>query len=33
MSFSIEYDQRVVFCFASETEILLEDIGSHEEVY
>ncbi len=32
-SFSIEYDLRVLFYFASENEIVLDNIGSHDEVY
>ena len=32
-SFSIEYDLRVIFYFISETEVVFEDIGSHDEVY
>jgi len=32
-SFSIEYDLRVVFYFVTDTDIVLEDIGSHNEVY
>lgn len=32
-SFSIEYNLRVVFYFASDTVVVLEDIGSHDEVY
>jgi addiction module RelE/StbE family toxin len=32
-SFSIEYDLRVVFYFVTEKEIMLEDIGTHDEVY
>ncbi len=32
-SFSLEYDLRVVFYFISDTEVVLEDIGSHDEVY
>jgi addiction module RelE/StbE family toxin len=32
-SFTIEYDVRVIFYFVSDTEIVLENIGSHDEVY
>ncbi len=32
-SFTVEYDIRVVFHFLSEHEVLLEDIGTHDEVY
>ncbi len=32
-SFSIEYDLRVIFYFASATEIVFDNIGSHDEVY
>jgi mRNA-degrading endonuclease YafQ of YafQ-DinJ toxin-antitoxin module len=34
-SFSITYDQRLVFAFLdkSRTKVLLIDIGTHEEVY
>lgn len=31
--FSIDYDCRVIFKFLGKDEILLLDIGSHEEVY
>lgn len=30
---SIEYDCRILFKFISENEVLLVDIGSHNEVY
>lgn len=29
----VSYDCRVVFVFTSDTEILLVDVGSHDEVY
>ncbi|MEK6645668.1 MAG: type II toxin-antitoxin system mRNA interferase toxin, RelE/StbE family [Candidatus Firestonebacteria bacterium] len=32
-AFSITYDYRVVFKFTNKTEVLLIDIGSHDEVY
>lgn len=32
-SFTIEYNLRVIFYFISDTEVVLEDIGSHDEVY
>ena len=32
-SFSIVYDLRVVFYFVSDTQVILEDIGTHDEVY
>lgn len=32
-AFMVDYDCRVVFTFISDTEVLLIDIGSHEEVY
>lgn len=32
-SFSIEYDLRVVFYFVSAKEVVLEDMGTHDEVY
>ena len=32
-AFSLEYDLRVLFSFASDSEILIEDIGTHDEVY
>jgi addiction module RelE/StbE family toxin len=32
-AFSIEYDLRVIFYFISESEVIFEDIGSHDEVY
>ncbi len=33
MAFSIDYDLRVIFYFTSATEVILEDIGNHNEVY
>jgi addiction module RelE/StbE family toxin len=32
-SFSIEYDQRIVFSFLENDRALFVDIGTHEEVY
>ena len=32
-AFSVSYDCRVVFKFLNKTEILLIDIGGHDEVY
>jgi len=32
-AFSVSYDCRVIFEFISKNEILLIDIGSHDEVY
>jgi addiction module RelE/StbE family toxin len=32
-AFSIEYNVRVIFSLLKENEVLLIDIGSHEEVY
>ncbi len=32
-AFSIDYDCRVVFKFLNKDEILLIDLGSHDEVY
>jgi len=32
-AFKVAYDCRVIFRFISEKEVLLIDIGSHEEVY
>ena len=32
-SFSVEYDVRVVFQFASNNRAVFQDIGSHDEVY
>ncbi len=32
-SFSIEYDLRVVFYFVTDSEVVFEDIGTHDEVY
>lgn len=33
LAFSIQYDLRVVFYFASGTEVVFTDLGSHDEVY
>lgn len=33
LAFSIDYDLRVIFYFISDTEVILEDIGTHDEVY
>jgi len=32
-AFSVSFDCRVIFKFLSKTEILLIDIGGHDEVY
>ena len=32
-AFSVSYDHRVIFKFLKEDEILLIDIGTHDEVY
>ena len=32
-SFSVEYDQRVVFYFTDEENVVFTDIGNHDEVY
>ncbi len=32
-SISINYEQRLVFQFLSDTKVLLIDLGTHEEVY
>jgi mRNA-degrading endonuclease YafQ of YafQ-DinJ toxin-antitoxin module len=32
-SFSIEYHLRIIFYFVNNTEVILEDIGTHDEVY
>jgi addiction module RelE/StbE family toxin len=32
-AFSVNYDWRVVFRFLSQDEVLLVDIGNHDEVY
>jgi len=32
-SFSIEYDQRVIFYFVDENKAIFIDIGNHEQVY
>jgi len=32
-SFSIEYDQRVIFYFVDENKAVFIDIGSHDQVY
>ena len=32
-SFSIEYDVRVVFQFATKNRAVFQDIGTHDEVY
>ena len=33
LSFTVEYDLRVIFYFAGNTEIVFVDIGAHDEVY
>jgi len=32
-AFSVDYDTRVIFTFLKDDEVLLIDIGSHDEVY
>lgn len=32
-AFSIEYDIRIICYFVSGTEVIFEDIGTHDEVY
>ncbi len=32
-AFSIEYDLRIIFFFASPNEVVFANIGSHDEVY
>ncbi len=32
-AFSLEYDLRVLFTFTTDTEVIIEDIGTHDEVY
>ncbi len=32
-SFSLGYDMRIVFSFVSKSEVIFENIGSHDEVY
>ena len=32
-SFSVEYDLRIIFYFVNDNEVILEDIGNHNEVY
>lgn len=32
-AFKVEYDLRITFSWYSSTEIILEDIGTHDEVY
>ena len=32
-SFSVEYDQRVIFYFTDEENVVFIDIGNHDEVY
>lgn len=32
-AFKVEYDLRIIFSWYSNTEVLLEDIGTHDEVY
>ena len=33
MSFSVEYDQRVIFYFTDEENVVFIDVGNHNEVY
>ena len=32
-SFTVEYDLRIIFFFKNSNQIVLEDVGSHDEVY
>jgi mRNA-degrading endonuclease YafQ of YafQ-DinJ toxin-antitoxin module len=32
-SFSIDYDNRVIFSFFTDNKVIFEDIGNHDEVY
>jgi addiction module RelE/StbE family toxin len=32
-SFSVDYDERVLFYFTEDEKVVLVDIGSHDEVY
>ncbi len=32
-SFTIKYDLRIIFYYASENEVVFNNIGSHDEVY
>ncbi len=32
-AFRVDYDTRIIFSFITDDEILLIDIGSHDEVY
>ena len=32
-SFSVDYDCRIIFYFENDTVIVLQDIGTHDEVY
>ena len=32
-SFSVEYDQRVIFYFTDEGNVVFVDLGNHDEVY
>ncbi|ELS00923.1 addiction module toxin, RelE/StbE family [Xenococcus sp. PCC 7305] len=32
-SFSVEYDQRIIFYFKDEENVVLIDIGNHDQVY
>ncbi len=32
-SFSVEYDLRIIFYFASQEEVVFIDIGTHKDVY
>jgi proteic killer suppression protein len=32
-AFSVDYDVRVIFSFTNDNEVLLIDMGGHEEVY
>lgn len=32
-AFKVEYDLRIIFAWYSSNEVILEDIGTHDEVY
>jgi addiction module RelE/StbE family toxin len=32
-AFKVEYDLRIIFAWYSSSEVILEDIGTHDEVY
>ena len=33
LAFKVEYDLRIIFVWLSDTEVLFQDIGTHDEVY